>query len=479
MTSIESQGSDRKPSGLIFGLEDNPPPGTAILVALQHVCVIFVPSVTPAILIGRALDLDATSISYIIGMTLLVAGFATFVQARRIGPIGSGLLSIQGPSFAFLPAIFTVIESSNAAGRSPQEALALILGLGFFGSFIQIILSRFLQFARTIFPPIVTGTAVALIGLTLIRFGIYDMAGGDAAREAGDFGALKYWIVSAPVFLTAVVCSASSNRFLRMGSIVIGLIVGAIIAALMGMTDFSQLDNIPAFNVPVPFKFGLDFNWAAFIPFAIVYFATSLEVIGDITATSMVTGEPISGPKYVRRLKSGLLGDGFNSFIASCCSTLPTVTLSQNNGIIQLTGVGSRYVGFYVAGVLAVLGLFPIIGGILTAIPAPVFGAAILLMFGTVAVAGFNILQEVNMTNRALVIVGASLAVGLGVTFEPEALNGFPEQIQTILSSGISVGSLCALVLNLILPKSEEDRTDLGPQFVGEEEEEFSPAERV
>lgn len=244
----------------------------------------------------------------------------------------------------------------------------------------------------------------------------------------------------------------------------------------MGMTDFSQLSSIPAFNIPIPFKFGLDFNLAAFIPFAIVYFATSLEVVGDITATSMVTGEPINGPKYIRQLKSGLLGDGFNSFIASCCSTLPTVTLSQNNGIIQLTGVGSRYIGFYVAGILAFLGLFPIVGGILTAIPAPVFGAAIMLMFGTVAVAGFNILREINMTNRSLVIVGASLATGLGVTFAPEGLVGFPEQIQTILSSGISIGSLCALVLNLVLPKSAEDRMDVEPELAEVEDRSLSEA---
>jgi len=158
---------DKNSSNLIFRLEDNPPFRTAILVALQHVCVIFVPSVTPAILIGRALNLDATSISYLIGMTLLVAGFATFVQARRIGPIGSGLLSIQGPSFAFLPPIFSIIATTSAAGSTPEQTLALILGLGFFGSFIQIILSRFLHFAQVIFPPIVTGTAVTLIGLTL------------------------------------------------------------------------------------------------------------------------------------------------------------------------------------------------------------------------------------------------------------------------------------------------------------------------
>lgn len=266
------------------------------------------------------------------------------------------------------------------------------------------------------------------------------------------------FLVSFPVFLTVAICSATSNRYLRMGSVIMGLVVGSIISVFMGMTNFSQLGSIPAFNVPIPFRFGLDFNLATFIPFAIIYFATSLEVIGDITATSMVTGEPISGSRYVKRLKGGLLGDGFNSFIASCCSTLPTVTLSQNNGIIQLTGVGSRYIGFYVGGILAVLELFPIISGILTAIPAPVFGAAIMLMFGTVAVAGFNILREIEMTNRSLVIVGASLAAGLGVTYIPEALFGFPEQLRSILESGISVGSLCALILNLVLPKSYEDR---------------------
>ncbi len=207
-----SETSSKSQSNLIFGLEDNPPFQTAILVAIQHVCVIFVPSVTPAILIGRALDLDAASISYIIGMTLFVAGLATFIQARRIGPIGSGLLSIQGPSFAFLPPIFSIIATTSAAGRTSEQTLALILGLGFFGSFIQIILSRFLHFAQVIFPPIVTGTAVTLIGLTLIKFGMHDMAGGDVAQKAGDYGDLKYWAISIPVFFTVAICSTFQSH---------------------------------------------------------------------------------------------------------------------------------------------------------------------------------------------------------------------------------------------------------------------------
>ena len=309
-TEVHSPSDNVTPSHpkLIYGLNDKPPFANALFVALQHVCVIFVPSVTPSIIIGRALGLDAASTSYLIGMTLFVAGVATFIQAKRIGPVGSGLLSIQGPSFAFLAPILSIIAAASATGQAPEEILALILGLGFFGSFIQMILSRFLQFAQKIFPPIVTGTAVTLIGLTLIKIGMHDMAGGDVAREAGDYGSLRYWSISLPVFFIVAACSANSNRYLRMGSVIIGLLFGFIVSILMGMADFSQLGNLPAFNIPIPFRFGLDFNLAAFIPFAIIYFATSLEVIGDITATSMVTGEPLRGSIYIKRLKGGLVG---------------------------------------------------------------------------------------------------------------------------------------------------------------------------
>ncbi len=164
---------------------------------------------------------------------------------------------------------------------------------------------------------------------------------------------------------------------------------------------------------------------------------------------------------FFRRLKGGILGDGVNSLLASICSTFPVVTLAQNNGIIQLTGVGSRYVGYYVAAILSVLGLFPIIGGILRTIPLPVVGGAVMLMFGTVAVAGMNILRSMPMDNRSTVILAVSLAMGLGVTFSPDSLKAFPEMVHTILESGIATGSLFALVLNLVLPKHSEPEPEM------------------
>jgi len=160
----------------------------------------------------------------------------------------------------------------------------------------------------------------------------------------------------------------------------------------------------------------------------------------------------------MRRLKGGILGDGVNSLIASICGTFPIVTPAQNNGIIQLTGVGSRYVGYFIAAILIVAGLFPLVGGVLLAIPTAVFGGAVMLMFGTVAVAGFNILREVKMDNRAFIILAISLSAGLGVTFLPEALEHFPTGVQSILESGIATGSMCALGLNIIVPQTEEEK---------------------
>lgn len=443
------------PPKLLYGLNDEPPLVDGLFVAMQHVCAIFIPIVTPGLLITSALGLDVKQSSYILGMSLFVSGIATFIQAKRVGLIGSGLLSIQGTSFAFVAPILAVIGTSLQAGKTPEQTLALVLGLCFFGSFIPIVLSRFLHLTQKIFTPLVTGCAVTLIGLCLIKVGMFYMAGGGAAKANGTFGHMENWALSGTVFAIVAFCSASSNKYLKMGSIIIGLIVGFIMSMMMGIIDFSKIGSLPLLNIPHPFRFGLDFDLGTFIPFAIIYIALTLEVIGDITATSMVSGEPIVGVTFFKRMKGGILGDGFNSLVAAICATFPVVTLAQNNGIIQLTGVGSRYVGFYVAAILSFLGLFPLVGGVLLSIPTPVFGGAVMLMFGTVAVAGFNILKTAPMDNRSFVILAVSLSAGLGVTFIPEALEEFPKMAHSILESGIATGSLCALVLNLVMPRDK------------------------
>jgi xanthine permease XanP len=441
---------------LIYGLEDKPPVRDAIFAAIQHVLACFVGIITPSLIVAGALGLEPSDAAFIVSMSLFVSGIATFIQARRIGPVGSGLLSIQGTSFAFIGPILGAGTAAIAAGSSSTEALGLIFGLCFFGAFIEIIFSRFLHLAGQIITPLVTGIVVTLIGLTLINVGITSVGGGFPAREAGTFGSPANLGVAALVLLTILVLNSLSSPLLRMSSIVIGLIVGYLVAWPLGMVSFDNLSGLSAFAFPIPFRYGLGFNIAAFIPFAFLYLITTIESIGDLTATSLLTGQPITGPKYMKRIKGGVLGDGINSLLAACFCTFPNTTFSQNNGVIQLTGIGSRYVGYFIAGIFVLMGLFPVIGGVFQAMPQPVLGGATLIMFGTVAAAGIKILSCVNFTKRASLITAIALGIGLGVTYAPDLLNNLPVLIKNIFSSGISAGGITALVLNAVLPGPRE-----------------------
>jgi xanthine permease XanP len=201
----------------------------------------------------------------------------------------------------------------------------------------------------------------------------------------------------------------------------------------------------------------MSFDWGAFAPFILLYVLTAIETVGDLTATSSVSGEPVKGPLYVRRIKGGVLGDGVNSLIAAVLNTFPNTTFSQNNGVIQMTGVGSRYVGFYVAGIFAILGLLPIVGGVFQALPQPVLGGATLVMFGSIAVAGLNIIASAGMDRRSMIIVAVSLGLGLGVVYAPELFVNKAPLIKNLFGSAISTGGLTAILLSWLLPNLSAD----------------------
>jgi xanthine permease XanP len=183
-----------------------------------------------------------------------------------------------------------------------------------------------------------------------------------------------------------------------------------------------------------------------------MYLITVLESIGDLTATSSLTGQPVSGPAYLKRLQGGLLADGINSAVGACFNSFPSTTFAQNNGVIQLTGVGSRYIGMFIGGILMVLGLIPAVGVLVQALPPSALGGATLIMFGMVAAAGIRILSRVPMNRRNSVILAISLGLGLGVTLVPDLMNSLPLLVKSTFSSGIATGGLCALILNVVLP---------------------------
>ena len=452
---IKTEATAKIESDLIYGLEARPPFVEAIFVALQHVFACFVGIITPGLIICGALEVPPADTTFILSMSLVVSGIATFIQAKRFGPVGSGLLSVQGTSFAFLGPIIAAGLAVKAGGGTAEDALGLIFGLCFFGAFIEIFISRFLHLANKVITPLVTGVVVTLIGLTLINVGITSIGGGVPAQNNDTFGSPVYLGIAFLVLAVIVALNSTNNNYLRMSSIVIGLIVGYVVSIPFGLVDFSNLAELPLVALPIPFRYGFGFDFGAFIPFAFLYLITAIETIGDLTATSAISGEPIEGPKYFRRIKGGVLGDGINSIIAACFNTFPNTSFSQNNGVIQLTGVGSRYVGYFISAIFIILGLFPIIAGTFQALPQPVLGGATIVMFGTVAVAGIKILSCVNLTKRNSIILAVSLGLGLGVTFVPEILDASPALIKSLFASGISTGGITALLLNLILPGRE------------------------
>ncbi|NDV70093.1 nucleobase:cation symporter-2 family protein [Dysgonomonas sp. 25] len=434
-----------KKTDLIYQIEDRPPFKEALFVALQHLLAIFVAIITPPLIIAGALGLDTETTAFLVSMALLTSGVSTFVQCRRFGAVGSGLLCIQGTSFSFIGPL------TAGFGGMGVAALPIIFGVCMAASPVEMIVSRLLKYTRKVITPLVSGIVVTMIGLSLIKVAIISCGGGFSAMEAGTMGSYQNLLLAGIVLLTIILLNSVGNKYLRMGSIVIGLIVGYIIAYCMGMIDFSQLSGFGSITVPVPFKYGLGFDVGVFIAIALIYFITSIEAYGDITANSMIGGEPIEGPKFMKRVQGGILGDGISSLFAGMFNAFPTSIFAQNNGLIQLTGVASRYVGYYIAGFLVVLSAFPFIGGIFSIMPEPVLGGATLLMFGTVAASGIRIIASQNINRKAILVLAVSFACGLGVELVPDILSQTPAWFKGIFSSGIATGGLIAIIANLVI----------------------------
>jgi xanthine permease XanP len=443
-------------SDLIYGLDDAPPLRLAVLVALQHVLAVFVGIVTPPLIISRALKLPTADAVFLVSMALLVSGVGTLLQTRRLGPIGSGLLSIQGTSFVFLGPIIALAQSALAAGSSQHDALGLVFGVCLAAALVPVIMSPFIRWASRIITPLVTGIVVTLIGLTLVEVGITSVGGGFEARQDGSFGSALNLALALIVIALIVILNSGRRPWMRLLSVVAGLAGGYVVALFAGKVALGGVLQAPWVALPVPFRYSLGFKWSALLPFAFLYVITAVESIGDITATSSLSAEPISGPVYLRRLRGGVMADGVASLLAAALNSFPSTTFAQNNGVIQLTGVGSRHIGSWVGIMLILLGLFPVVGSVIDAMPQAVLGGATIIMFGTVAVAGIKILSGVDMDRRASTIAAIALAVGLGVTFVPTVIAQMPPLFRDLFSSGIAAGGMCALCLNLVLPGREE-----------------------
>ncbi len=433
-------------NGLIYGLHDKPPFKETFFAALQHLLAIFVAIITPPLIIAGALKLDAETTGYLVSMALFASGISTFIQCRRFGGLGTGLLCIQGTSFSF---IGPIISAGTLGG------LPLIFGSCIAASTVEMLISRVLKYTKKIITPLVSGIVVTLIGMSLIKVGINACGGGAAAKADGSFGSLQHVGLAGLVLLLIIVFNRSSNRYLRMSSIVIGLVIGYIVAWFMGIIDFSSIQSYGGFNLPMPFRYGLSFDLSTIIALGLIFMITAIEAYGDITANSLISGEPVEGETFVKRASGGILADGFNSMLAGALNSFPNSVFAQNNGMIQLTGVASRYVGDYIAGFLILLGLFPAVGLVFSLMPDPVLGGATLLMFGTVAAAGIRIISAQEINRKATLVMAISFSLGLSVELVPEILCQLPETLRNIFSSGITTGGVTAILANMLIQIKE------------------------
>ena len=425
-----------------YGLDDPMSNGRALLFGLQHVLAMFVAIITPPLIVAGALDLGPERSALLVSMALFTSGLASAIQVRRVGPFGSGLLSVQGTSFTFVP---LAVQAGGAGG------LPLVFGLTMACAPVEMVVSRFIGVARKLFPPVVTGTVVMLIGFSLIQVGMTDFAGGFGSKSLGDPAnlAMGFFVLSTIVLFNRFAPGVMSSM-----SIAVGIVAGYLLAALLGWVDFSPVAQASFFQLPRPFQYGVSLDPAYLIPWMLGYLVSAIESIGDLSATSAVSKEPISGPKFVERVQGGVLADGTGSMLAGMFGAMPNTTFSQNNGVIAITGVASRKVGLAVAALLVTLGLFPKLAALVSVMPKPVLGGATIFMFAMVAVAGIRIVVQDGLDPRKEFILAVALGLGLGVHFVPSAtaaLKGLGP-LHVVVSSGLAVSAIVATVLNLLLP---------------------------
>ena len=423
-----------------YRLNDAMPWPQAVLIAFQHLLAMFVGTITPATIVSNALHLPFADRAYLINMSLVASGIGTLLQVMSFRGFGSGLLSITGTSFAF---ITPIILAARTGGLSLAFGMSLSMAL------VPLVLAPFLPRLQRVFSPVVAGTVVLLIGLLLIptsMFGIQTPLPGSHAPYMG--------LLAAGVVLALIVgLNALHLSWAKLSAALLALLGGYLLCLLVGGVRAPDAGGA-WFALPQPLKYGLSFDPGFIVPFGFCYLITAIETLGDLTASSELSGEPTSGPVYWRRVRGGVFADGVNCIVAALLNCFPSTTFAQNNGVIQMTGVASRRVGYLCGVMLMVFGVLPGLGRWLASIPAPVTGGLTLVLFGLIAAAGIRILTRARMGNREFLIVAIALGVGLGVELHPEALQPLPQSLQVIFSSGISTGGLLALALNLILPRT-------------------------
>ena len=444
----------------LFQLNGIPPLGMSISLALQHLVAMIVGCVTPAIIIANALGLPQSERVLLIQVSLVMSAVTTLIELFPIGgKLGSGLPVMFGISFAYLPSMQAIVGGGGD--------IATIAGAMVVGGIVAAVVGVFVKKIRRFFPPIITGTVVFTIGLSLYPTAINYMAGGagnthevvvlrKGLTSALVHGSWQNWAVAAFTLIVVMVMSNKGKGICKLAAILLGMIAGYIVAAVFGMVDLSEVRDAAWFSLPQFMHFGIKFEFSACIALALLFAINAIQAIGDLTATTVggLNREPTD-----QELQGGIVTYGLTNVLSAFFGSLPTATYSQNVGIVTTNKVVNRVVFALAGGFLLLAGLIPKFSAILTTIPQCVLGGATITVFSTIAMTGMKLIASETISPRNTTIVGLSAALGVGISQSSSALSQFPESITIIFGkTPVVIATIMAVLLNLILPQENKDQ---------------------
>ncbi|MFB7216581.1 nucleobase:cation symporter-2 family protein [Streptomyces sp. NPDC056255] len=416
-------------------------PSRLVPAALQHIAAMYAGVVTPPLIIGQAVHLDTAGQTRLIAASLLIAGVATLLQTLGVkGFVGNRLPFVNAASSAGIAPMLAIAET-NAKGDQLPAIYGAVMVAGVFCLAIGPFFGKLLRF----FPPLVTGVVITLIGVTLMPVPVAWAQGGD--KTAADFGDMKYLALAAFTLVVILLIQRFGRGFVKQVALLLGLLIGTLAAIPFGMADFGALRSAPVAALPTPFAFGApEFQPAAIISLCLV----TLVLMTESSAGMLAIGEICDRETDGRTITRGLRTDGIATLLGPVFGGFPTSAFAQNVGVVSLTKVRSRYVVAAAGGALLVLGVFPVLGAVVSTVPMPVLGGAGIVLFGSIAVSGIRTLSEAGLDDSSnIILVAVALGAGIIPLAAPEFYAGFPSWAQTVLGSGISAGALVAVLLNL------------------------------
>jgi len=427
----------------------------AFTFGIQHLLAMYTGAILVPLIIGGALGMSGEQITYLVAIDLFMCGLATLLQVWRGKVIGIGLPVVLGCTFTALTPIITIgfdVSINAIYGSIIVSGLIIVLISGVFGKIVRF------------FPPVVTGSVVTIIGISLLSTAITNIGGGDASAE--NFGSSTNLLLAAIALITIIVVYRFTTGFMRAIAILMGIIVGTIAGLVMGVVDFTAVKEADWFHMVQPFYFGApEFHLESIITMTLVGMVSLVESTGVYYALSDICKKPLTS----KDLAKGYRAEGLASMIGGIFNAFPYTTYSQNVGLVKITGVKERKVIFITGGLLIVLGFLPKFAALTQIIPTPVLGAAMIAMFGLVITQGMTMLApEIAKSMENSLIVACAVGLGVGVSVVPSVFAGLPSSLSLLFSNGIVTGSVTAIVLNILFNILGKSKVETDMHAVGE-----------